>query len=102
MGQFLPQKGQKMLELSDPVWLADSAFLADITRHLNTLNMSPQGQIAVVSQLYLGQSCYYPEAPVTNAAQYHTSAIAAGNDHFSRRQNLCANEEVSRKHFISD
>lgn len=41
-----------MQELSDTVWLADLAFLADITKHLNALNVSLQGQDAVVSQLY--------------------------------------------------
>ena len=41
-----------MPELSDPVWLADFGFLVDITRHLNALNTSLQGQNAVVSQLY--------------------------------------------------
>ncbi|XP_074542331.1 microfibril-associated glycoprotein 4-like [Halichoeres trimaculatus] len=41
-----------MEELSDPVWLADLAFLVDITKHLNALNVKLQGQDAVVSQLY--------------------------------------------------
>lgn len=41
-----------MPELSDPVWLADLVFLADTTKRLNALNMSLQGQNAVVSQLY--------------------------------------------------
>lgn len=41
-----------MEELSDPVWLADLAFMVDITKHLNALNVNLQGQEAVVSQLY--------------------------------------------------
>ena len=41
-----------MQELSDPVWLADLAFLVDITKHLNVLNISLQGKDAVVSQLF--------------------------------------------------
>ena len=41
-----------MPELSVPVCLADFGFLVDITRHLNVLNTSLQGQNAVVSQLY--------------------------------------------------
>uniref|UniRef100_A0A3P9MHA2 SPIN-DOC-like zinc-finger domain-containing protein n=1 Tax=Oryzias latipes TaxID=8090 RepID=A0A3P9MHA2_ORYLA len=52
IGQFLASKGQPMPELSDPVWLADLAFLVDITRHLNALNTSLQGENAAVSQLY--------------------------------------------------
>ncbi|KAF7237537.1 Chromodomain-helicase-DNA-binding protein 1-like [Varanus komodoensis] len=52
IGQFLAKKGQPMPELSDPVWLADFGFLVDITRHLNMLNTSLQGQNPLVSQLY--------------------------------------------------
>ena len=52
IGQFLSEKGQPMEELSDPVWLADLAFLVDITKHLNALNVNLQGRDAVVSQLY--------------------------------------------------
>ncbi|KAL3968683.1 KRAB domain-containing zinc finger protein [Sarotherodon galilaeus] len=50
--QFLDEKGQPMEELSDPVWLANLAFLVDITKHLNALNVNLQGKDAVVSQLY--------------------------------------------------
>lgn len=46
------EKGQQVQELSDPVWLADFAFLVDITKHLNVLNVNLQGKDAVVSQLY--------------------------------------------------
>ena len=52
IGNFLDEKGQPMQELSDPVWLADLAFLVDITKHLNALNVNLQGRDAVVSQLY--------------------------------------------------
>ncbi|KAK0143094.1 General transcription factor II-I repeat domain-containing protein 2B [Merluccius polli] len=52
IGQFLAEKGKPMQELSDPVWLADLAFLVDITKHLNVLNISLQGKDAVVSQLF--------------------------------------------------
>lgn len=41
-----------MEELSDPVCLADLAFMVDTTKHLNVLNVNLQGQDAVVSQLY--------------------------------------------------
>ncbi|XP_073807411.1 general transcription factor II-I repeat domain-containing protein 2-like [Danio rerio] len=49
---FLDEKGQPMKQLSDPVWLANLAFLVDITKHLNELNVNLQGKDAVVSQLY--------------------------------------------------
>ena len=52
IGQFMEDKGQPMPELSDTAWLADLAFLVDMTRHLNVLNTNLQGQNAVVSQLY--------------------------------------------------
>jgi len=52
IGQFLVEKGRPMQELSDTVWIADLAFLVDITKHLNALNISLQGQKAVVSELY--------------------------------------------------
>lgn len=45
IGEFLAEKGQPMGELSDPMWLADLGFLVDITKHLNVLNTSLQGQI---------------------------------------------------------
>ena len=46
------KKGRPMPELSVPLGLADFGFLVDMTRHLNALNTSLQGQNAVVSQLY--------------------------------------------------
>ena len=52
IGQFLVEKGRPMQELSDTVWIADLAFLVDITKHLNALNISLQGQNAVVSELH--------------------------------------------------
>ena len=41
-----------MHELSDPIWLADLAFLVDLTGHRNTLNKSLQGKEQLVPQLY--------------------------------------------------
>ena len=41
-----------MQELSDTVWIVDLAFLVDITKHPNALNISLQGKNAVVSELY--------------------------------------------------
>ncbi|KAK7886513.1 hypothetical protein WMY93_026134 [Mugilogobius chulae] len=52
IGQFLDQKGQPMDELTDSTWLTDLAFLVDITKQLNALNVSLQGKDAVISQLY--------------------------------------------------
>nr|WPK86729.1 NLRC3-like protein 86 [Sebastes schlegelii] len=50
--QFLKEKDRPLHELSDPLWLADLAFLVDLTGHLNTLNKSLQGQDQLVPQLY--------------------------------------------------
>ncbi|XP_073672245.1 general transcription factor II-I repeat domain-containing protein 2-like [Paramisgurnus dabryanus] len=52
IGQFFDEKGHAMKELSDPKWLADLVFVIDINKHLNALNVGPQGKDAVVSQLY--------------------------------------------------
>lgn len=52
IGQFLDEKGHAMKELSDPKWLADLAFVIDINKHLNALNVNLQGKDAVVGQLY--------------------------------------------------
>ena len=51
IGLFLTQKGQPMQEL------AGLALLVDTTKHLNALNVSLQGQDAVVSQLYAHIKC---------------------------------------------
>lgn len=50
--QFLKEKHRPLHELSDPLWLADLAFLVDLTGHLNTLNKSLQGKDQLVPQLY--------------------------------------------------
>lgn len=50
--RFLKEKGKPLHELNDPLWLADLAFLVDLTSHLNTLNKNLQGKDQLVSQLY--------------------------------------------------
>ncbi|XP_067453417.1 general transcription factor II-I repeat domain-containing protein 2-like [Thunnus thynnus] len=50
--KFLKEKGRPLHELSDPLWLADLAFLVDLTDHLNTLNKRLQGKEQLVPQLY--------------------------------------------------
>ncbi|KAK2839523.1 hypothetical protein Q5P01_013263 [Channa striata] len=50
--KFLKGKGRPSHELSDPLWLADLAFLVDLTHHLNTLNKNLQGKEQLVSHLY--------------------------------------------------
>ncbi|KAK7891861.1 hypothetical protein WMY93_023824 [Mugilogobius chulae] len=50
--QFLKEKGRPLPELSDPLWLANLAFLVDLTHHLNTLNKNLQGKEQLVSHLY--------------------------------------------------
>ena len=49
---FLKEKGRPLHELSDPLWLADLAFLVDLTHHLNILNKNLQGKDQLVPQLY--------------------------------------------------
>lgn len=50
--KFLKEKGQPLHKLSDPLWLADLAFLVDVTNHLNTLNKNLQGKEQLVLHLY--------------------------------------------------
>ncbi|XP_051999459.1 general transcription factor II-I repeat domain-containing protein 2 [Xyrauchen texanus] len=50
--QFMKEKGRPLHELSDPLWLADLAFLVDLTHHLNTLNKNLQGKEQLVPHLY--------------------------------------------------
>ncbi|XP_042272649.1 general transcription factor II-I repeat domain-containing protein 2-like [Thunnus maccoyii] len=52
IGKFLKEKGRPLHELSDPLWLADLAFLVYLTGHLNTLNKRLQGKEQLVPQLY--------------------------------------------------
>lgn len=52
IAQFMEQKGKPVTELDDPDWLADLAFLVDITEHLNVLNVSMQGRNKLVTEYY--------------------------------------------------
>ena len=45
-------KGKEFPELSSPDWLADLAFLTDLTGHLNSLNNRLQGRDQLVTHLY--------------------------------------------------
>ncbi|KAF7243378.1 General transcription factor II-I repeat domain-containing protein 2 [Varanus komodoensis] len=85
IGQFLTKKGQLMPELSDPVWLADFGFLVDITQHLNMLNMSLQGQNAVVSQLYSRIKAFGTKLLLF---QRHLSQTQASTTHFPLLQEI--------------
>ena len=48
---FVQQRGDSYEELDDPKWLADLAFLTDITSKLNELNLELQGQMKSLSQM---------------------------------------------------
>ncbi|XP_076132871.1 general transcription factor II-I repeat domain-containing protein 2A-like [Alosa pseudoharengus] len=50
--RFLKEKSKPLHELNDPRWLADLAFLVDLTSHLNALNKSLQGKDQLVSHMY--------------------------------------------------
>lgn len=42
--EFFKEWGEPFIELKDPTWLKDFAFLTDITEKLNGLNLQPQGK----------------------------------------------------------
>ena len=48
---FVQERGDSYEELDDPKWLADLAFLTDITSKLNELNQELQGQMKSLSQM---------------------------------------------------
>ena len=50
--QFLKVKDQPVDEKTESQWLADLAFLVDLTGHCNALNWTFQGKDQLVSQLY--------------------------------------------------
>ena len=61
--QFLKEKGRPLHELSDPLWLADLAFLVDLTHHLNTLNKNLQGKEQLVPHLHTAHESLLCKAP---------------------------------------
>ena len=50
--QFLKERDRLLHKLSDSLWLADLAFLVDLTNYVNALNKSLQGKDQLVPQLY--------------------------------------------------
>ena len=52
IGDFLESKGKPQSLLSDEEWVWKLAFAADITIHLNFLNLKVQGEENLVSDLY--------------------------------------------------
>ena len=52
IAQFMEQKGRPGMELDEPDWLTDLAFLTDITEHLNELNVGMQGRNKLVTEYY--------------------------------------------------
>ena len=51
MNTFLAEKGKPVLQLEDPAWVCDLAFLVDIMDHLNQLNLHRQGNGHLISTL---------------------------------------------------
>ena len=49
---FLAQSEEEVPQLHDNQWLQDLCFLADITRHLNVLNLKLQGRDALLTDHY--------------------------------------------------
>ena len=52
IAEFMQGKGKLVVELDDPEWTRDLAFLVDITEHLNVLNVSMQGRNKLVTEYY--------------------------------------------------
>jgi hypothetical protein len=50
--EFMTAKGKPVSEFDDPTWLADSAFLTDISSHLNELNLKLQSKDQLVHALF--------------------------------------------------
>ena len=49
--EFMVQKGEHFPQLSDPEWISNLAFLIDITKELNKLNLTLQGKEHLVNNL---------------------------------------------------
>ena len=52
IADFMQGKGKPVVELEDPEWTRDLAFLMDITEHLNVLNVNMQGRNKLVTEYY--------------------------------------------------
>ena len=52
IAEFMQGKGKPVVELDDPEWTRDLAFLVDITEHLNVLNVTMQGRNKLVTEYY--------------------------------------------------
>ena len=50
---FLREKDFAHCEINDPEWVSNLAFLVDITKHLNTLNLQLQGRSQLINVLYV-------------------------------------------------
>ena len=50
--EFLDKKGESFPQLSDPEWISKLAFLIDVTKYLNELNLSLQGKEHLVNHLH--------------------------------------------------
>ncbi|KAJ3587789.1 hypothetical protein NHX12_022571 [Muraenolepis orangiensis] len=52
IAEFMQGKGKPVVQLDDPEWTRDLAFLVDITEHLNVLNVTMQGRNKLVTEYY--------------------------------------------------
>ncbi|KAK2863732.1 hypothetical protein Q7C36_002886 [Tachysurus vachellii] len=85
--KFLKEKGRPLHKLSDPLWLADLAFLVDLT-HLNTLNKNIQGKEQLVSHLYAHMKAFcsaFPKADLSAKKEKYASGITSLVTEFNQR-----------------
>ena len=50
--QFMDSKGKDTTVLRDEKWKCELAFLADVTAHLNVLNLHLQGRDRIITDMY--------------------------------------------------
>lgn len=92
VASFLREKGQSHAEkFCDPRWLADLALLADITSHLNALNLKLQGKDILVTDMHAHVTAFEVKLRL-----WKTQLSQGRFDHFPRLA-ACAADDVDGK-----
>lgn len=89
--QFLKENGWPLHDLSDPLWLADLAFLVDLTHHLNTLNKNLQCNKQLVSHLYAHMKAFCVKLRLfeTQLQSLKSSLLFHRPTFLLKRRNMC-------------